>query len=66
MIFFYYPLILVSILGYGFFTSLKLINLKTNNFGYQGIVGIFTLLLISYTSSQFLAHNSIFNLIILF
>ncbi len=65
MIFFYYPLILISILGYGFFVSKKIINLNNYNLGYQGIVGIFSLLLISYASTQFLAHTEIFNLLIL-
>ena len=65
MILIYYPLILVSILGFGFFFSTKLINLRNFNLGYQGIVGIFFLLLISYVSTQFLAHNEIFNSLIL-
>ena len=61
MIFIYYPLILISILGYGFFVSNKIINLKNYNLGYQGFIGIFSLLIISYTSTQFLAHTEIFN-----
>jgi len=65
MMFFYYPAILISTLGYGFFTCRKLIKLNTNNLGYHGIVGIFFLLIISYISSQFLAHNFTFNSIIL-
>ena len=65
MMFFYYPLILISILGYGLFTSKKLIKLKTNNLGYLGIVGIFFLLLISYISTQFIAHDQVFNSLIL-
>ena len=65
MIFIYYPLILISILGYGFFISNKVIKFKNYNLGYQGIVGIFTLLLISYASTQFLAHEEIFNSLIL-
>ena len=65
MIFIYYPLILTSILGYGFFVSSKVIKLKDYNLGYQGIIGIFALLLISYASTQFLAHNEIFNSLIL-
>lgn len=63
--FVYYPLILISILGYGFFTSKKIINFENYNLGYQGLVGIFSLLLISYISTQFLPHTQIFNLIIL-
>ena len=61
MMFFYYPLILISILGYGLFTSKKLIKINTNDFGYLGIVGIFFLLIISYISIQFIPHNLIFN-----
>jgi hypothetical protein len=65
MIFIYYPLILISILGYGFFVSNKIINLKNYNLGYQGIIGVFSLLLISYASTQFLAHTVIFNALVL-
>jgi hypothetical protein len=65
MIFIYYPLILISILGYGFFVSKKIIKIDNINLGYQGIVGIFSLILISYISTQFLAHNVIFNTLIL-
>ena len=55
----------MSILGYGFFTSKKIIGLKTSNLGFLGIVGIFFLLLISYISTQFIAHSIQFNSIIL-
>jgi len=65
MMFIYYPLILISILGYGLFASKKLIKLNTNNLGYLGIVGIFFLLLISYISTQFIAHDPVFNTLIL-
>ena len=65
MILFYFPLILVSILGYGFFTSKKIIELRTLNLGFQGIVGIFFLLLISYISTQFIAHSVAFNSIVI-
>ena len=65
MLFIYYPLILISILGFGFFTSKKIIKLNNLNLGYQGIVGIFSLLLISYITTQFIAHSQIFNLTIL-
>ena len=65
MIFIYYPLILISILGFGFFVSNKIIKLENYNLGYQGIVGIFSLLIISYISTQFLAHTEIFNSLIL-
>ena len=65
MLFIYFPLIFLSILGYGFFVSSKIIKLKKSNLGYQGIVGIFSLLLISYTSIQFVAHDIIFNFLVL-
>ena len=63
--FIYYPLILISILGYGFFTSRRIIKLENYNLGYQGLIGILSLLLISYISTQFLPHTQIFNFIIL-
>ena len=65
MIFIYYPLILLSILGYGFFASKKILKIENFNLGYQGIIGIFSLLLISYISTQFIAHDQLFNSIIL-
>ena len=65
MMIFYYPLILISILGYGFFTSQNLIKLNKNNLGYQGIVGIFSLLIISYVTTQFIPHDLKFNSLIL-
>ena len=65
MMLLYYPLILISILGYGFFASKKLIKLQNFNLGYQGIVGLFFLLLISYFSTQFVAHNQLFNFLVL-
>ena len=65
MLLIYFPLILISILGYGFFTSIKIIKFNKSNLGYHGIVGIFSLLLISYISTQFIAHNIIFNFLIL-
>ena len=61
MILFYYPLILLSILGYGFVTSKKVLGIKTLNLGFQGLIGIFSLLIISYISTQFLAHTIQFN-----
>ena len=65
MIYIYYPLILLSILGYGFFASKKIIKVNNFNLGYQGIIGIFFLLLISYITTQFIAHEQVFNSIIL-
>ena len=65
MLFIYFPLISLSILGYGFFVSNKIIRFNKSNLGYQGLIGIFSLLLISYTSIQFIAHNIIFNFLVL-
>ena len=65
MNFIYYPLILISILGYGFFMTIKIMNIKNVNLGYQGIMGLFLLTLISYVSTQFLPHNQLFNSLIL-
>ena len=62
----YYPLILFSIVGYGVFFAKKVLSIDVKNFGYFGLLGIFFLLLVSYISSQFLAHNYIFNTIVIF
>ena len=66
MILFYFPLILLSILGYGFIARKKIIGIKTLNLGIQGLIGIFSLLIISYFSTQFMPKqfNSIFVIII--
>ena len=63
----YYILILISILGYGLF-FLKLLNIKVkpNNFGYTGLFGIYILLIYSYLSNLFIAHNEIHNIVIHF
>ncbi len=65
MLVFYYITILTSILGFGFFVNEKLIKYKTNNLGSIGLIGIFSLLLISYLASQFVAHSKSFNLIVI-
>ena len=65
MLFIYFPLILFSILGYGFFVSINIIKFNKSNLGYQGLIGIFSLLLISYSSIQFVAHSIIFNFLVL-
>ena len=59
---FYFPLIILSLLGYGYTVSDKILNLKNENIGVYGINGIFTFILISYFSTQFIAHTKIFNL----
>ena len=65
MLLFYYIAILTSIIGYGSFMNDKIIKYRTNNLGSIGLIGIFTLILISYVTSQFFAHTKIFNLFIL-
>ncbi len=65
MLIFYYITILASILGFGVFVNEKLIKYKTNNLGSIGLIGIFSLLLISYLASQFVAHSKSFNLTVI-
>jgi len=62
--FIYYYLISLSILGYGLYIN-KSFNINSKNFGVIGFIGIFFLILISYLSSIFLAHDYYFNSIIL-
>ena len=38
---FYFPLIIFSLLGYGFTVSNKILNLKNENIGIYGINGIY-------------------------
>ena len=57
----YYWLIIFSIIGYGFFFQKFLIKDNSVDIGYIGIFGIFLLILISYISHFFIAHNQIFN-----
>ena len=66
LIFFYYWIILFSIIGYGLIFK-KFFFLKSNsdvNIGYIGFYGIFFLILISYFSSFFIPHTIFFNSII--
>jgi len=62
----YYFLILISILGYGFF-FLEIFKKKTSstNLGYVGLFGIFVLLLYSYLSNFILAHSEIHNILLI-
>jgi len=62
----YYLLILTSIIGYGL-CSLKLLKIKFDfiNFGYAGLFGIYILIVYSYFSNLFIAHNETHNLTIL-
>ena len=63
----YYFIFIFSIIGYGYcFQNLFLKNeLKENNLGYLGIYGIFSLIIVSYFSNIFLAHDLIFNSIVI-
>ena len=65
-----YSLFTVSIIGYGLFFSLKFT--KYNNFtktnisvGYLGLLGIFSLIFISYFTNLFFAHTNEHNIIII-
>ena len=60
----YYFLIPTSIIGYGILLN-NYLNLKSNDFGLIGVLGIINLTIISYLSSFFFAHDYTFNLSIL-
>jgi hypothetical protein len=61
-----YFLVAISVIGYGLlFKSFKN-SQKKINFGYAGIFGIFILIIYSYMSSFFIAHNIVHNSIIIF
>ena len=61
----YLSIFLLSNIGYGYlFASLFSKNLKNLNFGYLGIVGLFFIVLISITSSFFVSHNYIHNIVL--
>ena len=63
---FYYVLILFSIVGYGsFFLRLCKLDARLENFGYNGIFGIFFLIIYSYLSNFFIAHTEIHNALII-
>ena len=64
MLIIYFYLISLSIIGYGLAAS-KILNINLNSIGYLGILGISSLAIISYASSIFLAHQYVFNSIIL-
>ena len=64
MHFFYYFLISLSTLGYGFFLN-NTLKLDSKNLGIIGFFGIFFLILLSYVSSFFIAHGYLFNSLIL-
>ena len=60
----YYFLISISILGYGLLIN-KNFNINSKNLGIIGFIGIFFLILVSYLSTLFIAHDYNFNLFIL-
>jgi hypothetical protein len=65
LLYFYLILIISSILGYGFLLAKFLNkNLLKYNLGYIGILGLLTLVLVSYTSIFFIKHNYFHNSII--
>ena len=67
LLYFYLILIVSSILGYGFLLANFLNkNLLKYNLGYIGILGLLSLVLISYTTIFFIKHDYIHNLIIHF
>ena len=60
MIYFYFYIISISIIGYGFFVS-KFLDINKNKFGLLGLIGIVFLCFFSYFSSLFVKHNYFFN-----
>ena len=67
LLYFYLILIVSSILGYGFLLAKFLNNnLSKYNLGYIGILGLLSLVLISYTTIFFIKHDYVHNLIIHF
>ena len=67
LLYFYLILIVSSILGYGFLLAKFLNNnLLKYNLGYIGILGLLSLVLISYTTIFFVKHDYVHNLIIHF
>jgi hypothetical protein len=63
---FFYYLIIINIIGFGFFLKKFFIFSKTeNDLGYYGIYGLFLLTFLSYFTSFFLSHSQFFNLLFL-
>ena len=63
---FFYFIIINSTIGYGYLAArITKIDLKFFNCSFLGLLGVFILLLISYTSHLFVKHNYIHNVIIL-
>ena len=61
MIFFYFFLISISLIGYGLIFS-KIFSLKINNLGIIGLLGIVLISALSYLFSPFFIHSYHFNL----
>ena len=67
LLYFYLILIISSILGYGFLLANSLNkNLLKYNLGYIGILGLLSLVLVSYTTIFFIKHDYVHNSIIHF
>jgi hypothetical protein len=64
MLFIYFYLISLSLIGYGLF-SCKILDINLYTFGYLGILGVSFLTIISYSTSLFIEHSYFFNTIIL-
>ena len=66
-LFFFYSVIIISILGYGYFVCRVVYKERYLNInpGYSGLYGIFVLIIYSYISHFFLPHGIIHNSIIL-
>ena len=65
MMYLYFYLISISLIGYGIITS-KFLNINNFCFGALGLLGITFLALISYFSSILFVHDYLFNVVILF
>ena len=65
LLYFYLILIISSILGYGFLLAQFLNkNLLKYNLGYIGILGLLTLVILSYTTIFFTKHGYVHNLFV--
>ncbi len=64
MYLFYYFIIPLSIVGYGYLLTI-ILNIESKNFGKLGLLGISFLVFISYSTAIFFKHGYFFNLIIL-
>ena len=63
--FFFYFLLLFSIIGYGYLFKLFFFKQEKLNLGYCGIYGIFILTICSYLANFFISINQYFNSLIL-